>query len=419
MIEPVIWLLYAAVLYVSIFSLLVFLEKGKLRQEVEWLDQWPGITLVIPAYNEEESIGMTIESALDVDYPEDKLNVIVVDDGSSDRTAEIAEEYTEDKRVELVQQENQGKGGALNTGLEKCETDFMACVDADSRLEENSIKNIVSKFDDDTAAIASAMKVYSPQNVLQKMQWLEYIVGIFMRNILGMINAIYVTPGPLSVYRSDVLKEVGGFDEDSLVEDQEICFRLQKHHWKVGHSRGGEVYTIAPDNIKDYYHQRKRWYRGSAENMLKYREMILNKDYGDFGLFALPQNIMTSILSVAVLLLTVYITIAPLTGVVSDFITLGFQAFDLSSLIPSSLGELTTSIYWQVLNARYVTILMLGALFSISFLIAYLASEHTEEKLTKMGLIPTFIYLAWYVFFTGFVWMIVLIDMITDAERKW
>jgi cellulose synthase/poly-beta-1,6-N-acetylglucosamine synthase-like glycosyltransferase len=416
MIELVVWLLYAAVLYVTIFSLLVFLEKGRLRPEVEWLDTWPTVTLAIPAYNEEDSIAMTLESVLDLDYPRDKLEVIVVDDGSQDDTAEVVKQFADDERIKFIQQENQGKGGALNTALEESESTFFGCVDADSRLEEEAVKNIVSNFDRDTGAIASAMKVYEPSNLLQRLQWFEYLVGIFTRNILGMINAIYVTPGPLSIYRRQVLENVGGFDEDNLVEDQEICFRLQKNHWKVKHSRKGEVYTIAPDNLKDYYHQRKRWYRGSLENMIDYREMMLNPDYGDFGMFALPQNIVTSVISMMVVFLMTYLTLKPVFAFLQEFMSIGLQAFSFST---PTLGEVASSIYWAALSTRFLTVILLGTLFFLSFFLAYLSARHTEEKLLEQGFIPMIIYLAWYVIVIGVMWTLVTAEIILDIEGGW
>jgi len=152
--------------------------------------------------------------------------------------------------------------------------------------------------------------------------------------------------------------------------------------------------------------------------MIKYREMILNRDYGDFGLFALPQNIITSVLSVCVLFLMSYLTLKPVYSFFSDFVELGLQIFNFSFLT-MSMTEYISAVYWSVLGIRYVNIVMLGSLFFISFVIAYLAAQHTEEKLIEKGLIPTFIYLAWYVFFTGVVWLVVIVDMITDAERAW
>ena len=418
MIEIAIWLLYGAILYTTIFTMLVFLESGRLKQDVEWLDEWPSVSFVIPAYNEEDSIAMTIESVLDIDYPEDKMEVIVVDDGSQDDTADIARQYTDDERVKLIEQENQGKGGALNTGLENATGDFLACVDADSHVKEEAVKNIISGFDDDVGAIASAMKVYEPETWVQKMQWLEYMVGIFMRNIMGILDAINVTPGPLSVYRKDVIEDLGGFDEESLVEDQEICFKLQESQWKVNHSRKGEVYTVAPSNLRELLDQRKRWYRGSIENAIKYKHLLFNPDYGDFGMFGVPANLMMAGLSVFALFLISFLTLQPIYSIIIDISTHGLEAvlFRLESV---SISSVLTGLYWGILNMRFINSFLLFSLFSMSFITAYFAAEHTEENLFEQGVLPTFIYMAWYVFFIGFAWLVVFYEMARDAERVW
>lgn len=418
MIEIAIWLLYGAILYTTIFTMLVFLESGRLKQDVEWLDEWPSVSFVIPAYNEEDSIAMTIESVLDIEYPEDKMEVIVVDDGSQDDTADIARQYTDDERVKLIEQENQGKGGALNTGLENATGDFLACVDADSHVKKEAVKNIISGFDDDVGAIASAMKVYEPETWVQKMQWLEYMVGIFMRNIMGILDAINVTPGPLSVYRKDVIEDLGGFDEESLVEDQEICFKLQESQWKVNHSRKGEVYTVAPSNLRELLDQRKRWYRGSIENAIKYKHLLFNPDYGDFGMFGVPANLMMAGLSVFALFLISFLTLQPIYSIIIDISTHGLEAV-LFSLESVSISSVLTGLYWGILNMRFINSFLLFSLFSLSFITAYFAAEHTEENLFEQGVLPTFIYMAWYVFFIGFAWLVVFYEMARDAERVW
>lgn len=418
MMDVLLWLLYGATIYVTVFLLLVFLEGGELKPEVEWLEKWPSITLVIPAYNEEESIGMTIESCLSVDYPRDKMEVIVVDDGSTDKTEERAREYEENDVVTVISQKNKGKGGALNTGLENASGKFMACVDADSRIMETSLKNMVSQFDQDTAAVASAMKAYEPSNMVQKVQWFEYIVGIFTRSIMSIINAIHVTPGPLSVYRREVLEEVGGFDEESLVEDQEICFRLQKNQWKVKSSRKGEVYTIVPQNFKELYHQRKRWYRGSIENLIKYREMMFNSDYGDFGYFGLTSKVLTGVLSMMAVLIITYVTALPIYNILHNIYNVGIMNI-ISGASSLSLGMLLDKAYWAVISMRFTSILMIATMFVVSASMAYMAAQHTEEKVLKQGIVPTFIYLAWYVLFVGFMYIVVSLEMIFDIEAKW
>jgi len=418
MIQPLLWVLYGATIYLTVFILLVFLDGGKLRPENEWLDEWPSISLVIPAYNEEDSIGMTIESCLGVNYPREKLEVIVVDDGSTDNTERNAREYEENDLVTVITQENKGKGGALNAGLEEASGEFMACVDADSRIMEDSLKNIVSQFGDDTAAIASAMKVHDPENMWQKIQWFEYMVGIFHRSIMSIINAIHVTPGPLSVYRRKVIEDVGGFDEDSLVEDQEICFRLQKHQWKVRSSRKGEVYTITPATFKDLYHQRKRWYRGSLENIVKYKEMMFNPKYGDFAFFGMPSKLLAGGLSIATLFLITYLTLNPILSMIGDFAQLGLDYFN-PFLSGFSFSQFIYNTYWGIISIRYINVLLILAMFVVSGFLAYMAAKHTEENVLEQGLVPTFIYLAWYVLFVGFMWLVVVVEMILDIDTKW
>lgn len=414
MLDLVVWGLYAVVLYISFFLLLVFLEKGGLKEGVEWRDEWPSVSVIIPAFNEEETIGMTIESVDSVDYPD--YEIIVVNDGSTDGTLEEAEKYED--RVTLIDQENQGKGGALNAGLEEADGELFACVDADSRLTRNSLKNIVSDLDNDMGGIASAMKVHSPDNLLQKMQWVEYMVGIFLRNIMGLVNAIHVTPGPLSIYRTSLVEDLGGFDEDSLVEDQEICFRMQDNQWRVGHSRKGEVYTVAPKNLREFYHQRYRWYRGSLETIIDYRHMFLNPKYGDFGLFGMPTKIAQAFLSILGLFLMSYYVLNPIYSFARDFAVLGLNAINVS-LQGITLERIVEAIYWWLISQRFISLVLLGSVFLFSVFMAYLSAIHTEEDVFGYGYLAPITYFFWYVFFIGFMWMVVVIDTVRKGERRW
>lgn len=413
-------MLYGAVLFISFFLLIVLLEHGGIKKPVEHRDNWPGLTLIIPAYNEEETIQMTIESILDVDYPEDKLEIIVVNDGSEDSTAEKVQPYTD--KLELINQENQGKGAALNTGLEKVETELFGCVDADSRLKDDSLKNIVSELDEDAGGIASAMKVYQPQNLLQRLQWVEYLMGIFLRNIMGFINSIHVTPGPLSIYRTDAVKDLGGFDPESLVEDQEICFKLQNNDWKISHSRRGEVYTVAPRTVREFYDQRYRWYKGALQNIVKYKHMILNREYGDFGVFSIPTKIAQSVLSVTALFIMAYYLTRPIYTTLQNVQRIGIEAY-ITALEMLTIPELLTKVYWALVSVNMVSVTLLGSLILLTLLLYVMTVEHTDENLFAQGVIPMVIYIFWYFLFVGAIWLIVYIDSlkdhITPGESEW
>jgi cellulose synthase/poly-beta-1,6-N-acetylglucosamine synthase-like glycosyltransferase len=420
MLTVLVWMLYAAVLFISFFLMIVLLEHGGIKKPVEWLAEWPSLTLIIPAYNEEETIQMTIESVLDAEYPEDKLDVIVVNDGSEDNTAEKVEPYTD--KVELINQENQGKGAALNKGLEEVETELFGCVDADSRLDEKSLKNIVSELDEDAGGIASAMKVYQPQNLLQKLQWAEYLMGIFLRNIMAFIDSIHVTPGPLSIYRSEPVKKLGGFDEDSMVEDQEICFKLQDNGWKISHSRRGEVYTVAPKTVKEFYNQRYRWYKGALQNIVKYKHMILNREYGDFGMFSIPTKIAQSALSIAALFIMSYYLVKPIFEFGQSVMRIGVEAY-ITALEMFTLSDLADTVYWGVMSIDLVSITLLLSLLLLTFILYFMTTQHTGEDMFAQGVIPILIYIFWYFLFVGAIWLIVYIDSIKDhftpGETEW
>jgi len=420
MLALIVWALYAAVLFISFFLLIVLLERGRIKKEVEFRDEWPELTLIIPAYNEEDTIKMTIDSIIDADYPDDKLELIVVNDGSEDSTKEEVEPYTDE--ITLINQENQGKGAALNTGLEHVETDLFGCADADSRLKDDSLKYIVSELEEDAGGIASAMKVYQPKNLLQRLQWAEYLMGIFLRNIMSFIDSIHVTPGPLSIYRTEPVMELGGFDEESLVEDQEITFKLQNAGWKISHSQRGEVFTVAPDTVRKFYNQRYRWYKGSLQNIVKYKHMILNREYGDFGMFSIPTKIAQSALSVTALFIISYYLTKPIFDFTNSITRIGAEAY-IRALETLTFSDIVRDIYWSFISIEVVSLWLLGSLLFLTLILYYMTVEHTDENMFAQGVIPVVIYIFWYFLFVGAIWLIVFIDSIkdhiTEGDTEW
>ncbi|QKQ98391.1 glycosyltransferase [Candidatus Nanohaloarchaea archaeon] len=416
MLEPVMWVLYAIVLYITFFLLVTLFDKGHIKPDRKGINEYPSLSLIIPAYNEEETIAMTIDSALDINYPRDKYDIIVVNDGSTDSTLEEAKKFEENENVTIIDKENGGKGSALNAGVRESDSEVVACVDADSILQEDSLKHMVAEMGDEYAGVASAMKVYRPDNMLQKLQWVEYIVGIFTRNIMGLMNAIHVTPGPLSVYDREKIIEVGMFDEDSLVEDQEICFRLQEEHYKIGHASHAEVYTVAPSTWEEFKAQRYRWYRGSLETAIQYKHMLFNRDYGDLGMFAVPAKLAQTFLSLVVLFITLYMFGRPLVEFLVEFAKIGWYVFQFE---PLTLSSLANQIYWSLISIRYTTFFFIAALFGTSITMAYFASKHTKENLLKQGILPVAAYLGFFVFINGYLWLKVIVSMLKGTERTW
>jgi len=281
--------------FMAIYLLILFLLKYTEDRE-KIIDpeptRFPDVSIIVPAYNEEKTLAKTVDSLLDLDYPKDKLEIIIVNDGSTDRTLEIAGQYKE-KGVIVLDKENGGKGSAMNLGIENASGELIASMDADSFATPESLKRMVGHFDDPgIAAVSPMMKVYKPKTIVQKIQRIEYMIMITTRKVISFFEGIPVTPGPLSIYRASVFKELGGFEEDNLTEDQEMALRIQRAHYRLRCAVSAVVYTTAPSGIRSLLQQRVRWNRGWLYNVLLRKEgkyvNLMKPEYGDFGiLFAL------------------------------------------------------------------------------------------------------------------------------------
>ncbi|MEM3369296.1 MAG: glycosyltransferase [Candidatus Micrarchaeia archaeon] len=289
------------VLFFSTTMLLIYLKnREKVRKTAKRTDYEPTVSFIIPAYNEEETIVETINSVLKSDYPKNKLEIIVVNDGSSDGTADVVRSI-KDKRVKLINKKNSGKADSLNRGIKEAKGEIIVTLDADSYIEKNSLRKMISYFKDDVAAVTSAVKVRERENMtfLEKLQRLEYLFTIFNRRLFAMINGVYVTPGPFSAFRREIFDIVGGFDPNNIMEDQEIALRIQAANYKIESCMDAVVYTDVPKDFSSFMKQRERWHRGGFRNVMKYAYTI-NPKYGDFGMFVMLYSILSIVLLVVV-----------------------------------------------------------------------------------------------------------------------
>ncbi|MEM4133608.1 MAG: glycosyltransferase family 2 protein [Candidatus Micrarchaeia archaeon] len=275
-------------------------NRQKVRKRAKRTKYEPTVSFIIPAYNEEETILDTIKSVLESDYPKDKIEIIVVNDGSTDRTAEVVKTI-KDKRVKLINKKNSGKADSLNKGIEKAKGEIIVTLDADSYIEKDSLRKMISYFKDDVAAVTSAVKVKERENMtfLEKLQRLEYLFTIFNRRLFAMINGVYVTPGPFSAFRREIFDIVGGFDPNNIMEDQEIALRIQAANYKIESCMDAVVYTDVPKDFSSFMRQRERWHRGGFRNVLKYAYTI-NPKYGDFGVFVMFYSVLSIVLLIVV-----------------------------------------------------------------------------------------------------------------------
>jgi cellulose synthase/poly-beta-1,6-N-acetylglucosamine synthase-like glycosyltransferase len=189
----------------------------------------------------------------------------------------------------LLGKENGGKHTALNFALEFVDTDLVGCLDADSFVHPEALNRIVAQFaDPEMMAVTPSIKIFEPKGLLQLVQKAEYIFGIFLRKVFSSLNAIYITPGPFSIFRTEVFRKIGSYRHAHNTEDMEMAMRMQKNNMKIGNVHNAFVYTVGPSNIKALYKQRLRWVYGFLRNSIDYRDMFFKPQYGYLGMIVLP-----------------------------------------------------------------------------------------------------------------------------------
>ncbi|MFH1505950.1 MAG: glycosyltransferase [archaeon] len=273
-------------LYTAIFFFLTLYENRK-RIGNPRPDGYPSVGVVVPAFNEETTVGATIESLLALKYPKDKLHIVVIDDGSKDNTLKVAREY-EKRGVTVYTKKNEGKGVALNFALERLDVEFVGALDADSFVDKWALKRMVGYFKDPKVmAVTPSMKIFDPKGILQRVQMIEYLFGIFLRKTFAFMGCIHVTPGPFTIFRKWFFDTYGGYDEHNLTEDIEIALRIQSHDYEIENSVDAYVYTVGPNKFLPLKDQRVRWYKGFMDNVFRYRHLFSLK-HGNLGAFILP-----------------------------------------------------------------------------------------------------------------------------------
>jgi cellulose synthase/poly-beta-1,6-N-acetylglucosamine synthase-like glycosyltransferase len=396
------------VLYLVIFWLILFLERREEIRKDPKPKKFPDITVVVPAYNEENTIGKCIESLLKLKYPR-KINIIVVNDGSTDDTRKIAEKYAEKGVITLLNKENGGKANALNYALKRVKTELFTCLDADSFVSEDALMHMVGYLKDpEVAAVTPAMKVGDPRTLVQKLQYLEYMISILMRKLSAWLDIILVTPGPFTVYRTKVLKDIGGYDENTLTEDMEIAYRLHDNGYSIENSINADVKTVSPKSISGLFKQRMRWTRGSYQSLYKYSHMLLNKQYGTFGVFLLPVSILVIVLSPIAVVYSLYL----LLDASYAFLKNMYYAYMYGVHLKIDVISFLMSV-----NAYYVFIGLL--VLSLTLLILYLSHRYSKEALSMQMKFAYVVYILFYFIFLNMMWIFSFIEHMMGVARKW
>ena len=359
----------------EVFLLITYFERRHdLKDENQpariVLKKYPSTTIIVPCWNEETTVSKTIHSLLNLNYPKDKLKIIVVDDGSTDNTWEAIQKFKNNPQIEMFKKENGGKYTALNFGLDRLATELVGCLDSDSYVDKEALKHIVTYFQNkEIMAVAPSVKLWKPKGILQMLQKVEYGFGIFTRKMFYYMQAVYITPGPFSIFRREVFEKLGLYKHAHNTEDIEIALRMQKNNYKIAHAHKAIVYTVPPNTVRKLLKQRTRWSYGFIQNAIDFREMFFQKKYGNLGLFILPMASISIISILTIAGISVFNFLRMLSEQYVRFQTVGFD-FHWPKLI----------FDWFFVNTELVAIFSVFAGFG-SIILVLMSRKMSEGKM--------------------------------------
>ncbi len=414
MIEWVILAVSFLSLYMGIFWLHVFSLTDTDKKKNNYL---PFVSLIVPARNEEKGLRKTVHSLLSLDYPTEKIEVIIVDHGSTDKTAEIAQQliaqYPHHKiiLVQITHKKEHMKAHAFNAGLAKAQGEFTACVDADTIVMKNCLREMVPYFENATVgAVISTIKVYQAKNIYEKIQHLEYLFATFTRSLMSRIDTLHVTPGALSIYRKSLFDKYGGFDEDNITEDLEMAMRLRYHNYTIKLAHNSITYTKVPHNFQSLWNQRVRWFRGFIYNSMKYKKMLFKKEYGLVGKFQYPLNFLSIFTVILMFVLLSYTLLKNISVQFSKLNAIGLEYFFLNI-------EYLPSIKDMVLNLNIILLFHITISFFLALLIYHLAHKSLKERWKyPLALVS---YLTIYPFLRAIHWIVAFYKEVFRTKNKW
>ena len=382
----IIYLSYSFVaLYFLFLFILIYVYHRKDIFYCPKLTKNYSLSIVVPCYNEKENIAGTIQALLDSDYKGLK-KIFIVDDRSTDGSYKIIKEFAKkySKVVALRTPKNTGKAsGAKNFGAKFVKTELIGFTDADSYPQKEAIRKSIGFFNNkNLGAVTSLVLVKERKRFIEKLQAIEYKIIAFTRKLLGFVGAIYVAPGPLVIYRKKHFDEIGGFDETNLTEDIEIIWNFVSKGYDIEMSVPAKVYTVAPNNFKDWFNQRIRWNVGGLQTINKYKSSFLKKNI--LGWFILPFFILSWFLGIFGLFVVGYRV---------------FRRFAVEFLSATySVSANTALLTLREINLNPSILVFFGiAVFLLSLFFTFVALLHFREKEFKnFGLLSISIYMLVY-----------------------
>jgi cellulose synthase/poly-beta-1,6-N-acetylglucosamine synthase-like glycosyltransferase len=262
----------------------------------------PAVSVLIAAFNEEKVIAATLRAVLASEYT-GELEVVVVDDGSRDKTsAEVEKLVQVDKRVRLVKQNNRGKAVALQRGLSLVRHELVVFLDADTHLQSDTLRHLIKPMEDEKmVAVSGHAKVGNLRSFVARCQALEYTCGFNLdRRAYDRWNCITVVPGAISAIRRSAIARAGGLSLDTLAEDTDLTLTLHRGRGRIAYVPEAIAWTEAPETLRALARQRFRWAYGTLQCLCKHRDLVFNRRYRALGWFSLPSVWFFQIILIAI-----------------------------------------------------------------------------------------------------------------------
>ncbi|WP_055569795.1 glycosyltransferase [Streptomyces atriruber] len=285
------------------------------------------VSVLVPAYNEAKCIEATVRSLMASDHP---IEVVVIDDGSSDGTARIVEDLCL-PNVRVVRQQNAGKPAALNRGVANARFDIIVMMDGDTVFEASTVRELVQPFGDGrVGAVAGNAKVGNRDSLIGAWQHIEYVMGFNLdRRMYEVLRCMPTIPGAVGAFRRSALERVGGMSDDTLAEDTDITMALHRDGWRVVYAEKARAWTEAPESVQQLWSQRYRWSYGTMQAIWKHRRAVVESGpSGRFGRVGLP-------------LVSLFMVLAPLLAPLIDvFLLYGLVFGPTQRTVAAWLGVL-------------------------------------------------------------------------------
>ncbi len=394
-------------LYFESFMLVTFLSSpARARREcgatVVPLESTPQVAVIVPCWNEEATVAGTVESLLALDYPVDRLSLILINDGSTDGTGAVIDRFALHPQITALHKENGGKYTAMNIGVDYAkDAEFIGFLDADSFVAPDSLREIVASFaEPGLSAVTASMSIHEPQTILQRMQYAEYSLAITLRHVFASINGLYVTPGPFSFYRRSVLRELGPFKHAHLAEDMEMAMRLQRAGHSIGNALRARVYTKGPTTLPKLVKQRTRWTTGFLRNVLfDYRDLLWSRQNPVLGFLILPLGLVAIVGGILIFFIAL-----------TEFAQRLLHMLSLAGVAPLSYAFTLHPFSWFYLPIT--TVVLIGFVLTLSTFIWMSLGKNLSK--TPGRLLPN---LLVYIMLYGIVAPVWLINSISHVAR--